>query len=332
MKHIAMCSFGKDSMAMLYIMKKYNLPIDMIVYVRIMFDKDTPAEIPEHEKWIEEYAIPKIKKDFGLDVIVLESDKNYVDLFNTEITRGSRKGQNRGFPLLFGSWCHRDLKIAPAKKFLKQFGKYYVQYLGIACDEQSRIGWEISQGNKLPLVDYNITEEEARQICIENNVLSPAYEKFNRLGCWFCHKQGNMALTKVINSYPNLWKKICALDWKSKIKFKQKLSASEITKKLNEKEMKNKTIIKLNKLFANGEQYVYFKQPTKIKENSMSITDRFKKLFPNADVYWNWNINQLSLHFIKEKIDVEQVKVQVYRELSSAGLLNAVESVRILNY
>ena len=64
----------------------------------------------------------------------------------------------------------------------------------------------------------------------------------------------------------------------------------------------------------------------------MSITDRFKKLFPNADVYWNWNINQLSLHFIKEKIDVEQVKVQVYRELSSAGLLNAVESVKILSY
>lgn len=55
MKHIVMCSFGKDSMAMLYTMKKYNLPIDMIVYVRIMFDKDTPAEIPEHEKWIEEY-------------------------------------------------------------------------------------------------------------------------------------------------------------------------------------------------------------------------------------------------------------------------------------
>ena len=30
-KHIAMCSFGKDSMAMLYTMKKYDLPIDMIV-------------------------------------------------------------------------------------------------------------------------------------------------------------------------------------------------------------------------------------------------------------------------------------------------------------
>ena len=132
---------------------------------------------------------------------------------------------------MFGSWCHRDLKIAPAKKFLKQFEKY-VQYIGIASDEKNRIGWEISQGNKMPLVDYDITEEEARQICIENNALSPAYKNFNRLGCWFCHKQSNMALGKVIKLYPELWEKICGLDNRSNIKFKQKFTAKEITQKI----------------------------------------------------------------------------------------------------
>lgn len=232
MKHIVMCSFGKDSMAMLYKMKENNIPIDEIVYVRIMFDKDTPAEIPEHEEWINNYAIPKVKEDFGLDVKIVQSEFTYLDLFNKEITRGSRQGQNRGFPLLFGSWCHRDLKITPAKKYLKNLKEDYVQYLGIASDETKRIGWEIKQGNKLPLVDLGITEQQAFEICRKHNVLSPAYEKFNRLGCWFCHKQGNRALQKVITSYPELWSKICELDNKSKIKFKQKLSATEITKKL----------------------------------------------------------------------------------------------------
>ena len=193
MKHIVMCSFGKDSMAMLYKMKEHNMPIDEIVYVRIMFDKDTPAEIPQHEEWINNYAIPKIKEDFGLDVKILQSKFTYIDLFNKEITRGSRQGQNRGFPLLFGSWCHRDLKITPAKKYLKNLKEDYIQYLGIAYDETKRIGWEIKQGNKLPLVDLGITEEQAFEICREHNALSPAYEKFNRLGCWFCHKQGNKA-------------------------------------------------------------------------------------------------------------------------------------------
>lgn len=115
------------------------------------------------------------------------------------------------------------------------------QYLGIACDETNRIGWEISQGNKMPLVDYNITEEQAKQICIENNVLSPAYKKFDRLGCWFCHKQGNKPLQKVIDSYPELYQRLEQLDDKSNIKFKQKYTAKEIKEKLkNAKNIKNK--------------------------------------------------------------------------------------------
>lgn len=229
-----MTSFGKDSMAMLYIMKEHNIVPDEIVWVRIMLDNETSGEIPEHEKWIFEYAIPKIKEDFGIDVTILQSEKSYVDLFNTAITRGCRQGQNRGFPLLFGSWCHRDLKIQPVKKFLKNFDRGgYVQYLGIACDETKRIDWEIKQGNKLPLVEYNITEEQAKEICIKHNVLSPAYSRFNRLGCWFCHKQSNEALAKVIKFYPDLWQKIKNLDNKSNIKFKQEFTAHEIEHKIN---------------------------------------------------------------------------------------------------
>lgn len=64
----------------------------------------------------------------------------------------------------------------------------------------------------------------------------------------------------------------------------------------------------------------------------MKIQERFKRIFPNADVYWNGNINQLSLHFCGEQIDEHETQVKVYKELSFCGLLNAVESVRILSY
>lgn len=232
MKNIVMCSFGKDSMAMLYTMKEHNIAIDKIVYVKIMFDNETSAELPKHEQWIESYAKPKIKKDFGIDVTVIKSQYTYKDLFYKEITRGSRKGQNRGFPLLFGSWCHRDLKIKPVKDYLKTLGEDYVQYVGIAVDEQSRIAWEIKEGNKMPLVDFNITETQAFEICKKYNVLSPAYEDFNRLGCWLCHKQNNKALGKVIEMYPELYSKLEELDKDSHIKFKQKFSAKEIKRKL----------------------------------------------------------------------------------------------------
>lgn len=228
MKHIASVSFGKDSLAMLYTMKEHNIPIDEIVFVHIWFDKNTSAEIPEHEQWIFNYAIPKIQKDFGLDVKIVQSDFTYLDLFNKKITRGEREGQNRGFPLLFGSWCHRDLKIAPMQKYLKEQKEDYVQYLGIASDEVKRIDWALKQKARLPLVDYGITEQQAFEICKKYNVLSPAYKHFNRLGCWFCHKQGNKALKKVIEMHEELFDKIIALDDKSHIKFKQNKTAREI--------------------------------------------------------------------------------------------------------
>ena len=228
MKHIVMCSFGKDSMAMLYTMKEHKMPIDEIVYVKILFDDEISAELPEHEEWINNYAIPKIKQDFCIDVKVIQANYTYKDLFYKEITRGERKGQNRGFPLLFGSWCHRDLKIKPVKDYLKTLGEDYVQYVGIAVDEQDRIAWEIKEGNKMPLVDFNITETQAFDICKRYNVLSPAYEDFNRLGCWFCHKQNNKALGKVIEMYPELYSKLEELDKDSHIKFKQKHSAKDI--------------------------------------------------------------------------------------------------------
>lgn len=233
MKHIVMCSFGKDSIAMLYTMKEHNIPIDEIVYVKIMFDNKISAELPKHEEWINNYAIAKIKKDFGINVKTIQANYTYKDLFYKEITRGERKGQNRGFPLLFGSWCHRDLKIKPVKDYIKTLGKDCIQYVGIAVDEQNRIAWEIKEGNKMPLVDFNITEAQAFEICKKYNVLSPAYEDFNRLGCWFCHKQNNKALGKVIEMYPDLYSKLEELDKDSHIKFKQRYTAKEIRRKIS---------------------------------------------------------------------------------------------------
>ena len=231
MKHIVMSSCGKDSMAMLYTMREHNMPIDDIVYVKIMFDNEISAELPAHEEWINNYAIPKIKEDFGIDVKVIQANYTYKDLFFKEITRGSREGKNRGFPLLFGSWCHRDLKIKPVKDYLKQYSKDCKQYIGIASDETKRIDWELKQGNEMPLVDFGITEQQAFEICKKYNVLSPAYKDFHRLGCWFCHKQGNKALTKVIEKYPELYQKLEELDDFSDIKFKQKYTAKEIKMK-----------------------------------------------------------------------------------------------------
>jgi len=54
MEHIASISYGKDSLAMLEVIKQNGLPLDRIVTVDIMATKDVPADLPpmvEFKSW-----------------------------------------------------------------------------------------------------------------------------------------------------------------------------------------------------------------------------------------------------------------------------------------
>ena len=64
----------------------------------------------------------------------------------------------------------------------------------------------------------------------------------------------------------------------------------------------------------------------------MKIQDRFSEIFPKAKVYWDGNVNKLSLHFMDCDIDTKIVQSKIYAELSKIGMLEAVESVKILSY
>ena len=46
MQYIAIKSYGKDSLAMLEVIKQHGLPLDRIVHVEIMATKDIPADLP----------------------------------------------------------------------------------------------------------------------------------------------------------------------------------------------------------------------------------------------------------------------------------------------
>jgi tRNA(Ile)-lysidine synthase TilS/MesJ len=92
MKHIIGLSGGKDSMASTILAHILKKPVSELVYCRVMFDEEISAEVPEHDRFLHEVAFPKIKKDFGYKIVTVRSEKNYVDLFNTPITKGPRKG------------------------------------------------------------------------------------------------------------------------------------------------------------------------------------------------------------------------------------------------
>ena len=92
MKYVACCSFGKDSLATVILAKRHNEPLDAVVYARVMYDKNRSAELPEHEDFIVNTAIPKLKS-WGIETIVVDSPKTFLDCFHRVRSRGENVGK-----------------------------------------------------------------------------------------------------------------------------------------------------------------------------------------------------------------------------------------------
>lgn len=210
MKYIASCSFGKDSIATIILAHIHGEPLDEIVYVEVMFDKDISGEIPEHRDFIYNIAIPKVES-WGYPVTVLRSDRTYLDKFYQVTQKGKRAGMRYGFPMQGKckiNWC---CKVECIRKWLKTQPKDYMQYIGIAKDEPKRLAR--LEGNKTSLLaKYGYTEKMSEQLCREYGLLSPIYEFTKRGGCFFCMNARDCELRHLRDNHPDLWQRLLALE------------------------------------------------------------------------------------------------------------------------
>ena len=161
-KFIASVSFGKDSLATILLAKEHDEPLDEAVYCEVMFDKDISGEVPEHRDFIYDTAIPALER-MGIKIIILRSEKTYVELFTGRVTRGPKKGMVRSFPICGKCAVQRDCKVRPIQRYQKTLPPGTVQYIGIAKDEQERL-LRLEDGRQVSLLaKYNLTERDAWQ-------------------------------------------------------------------------------------------------------------------------------------------------------------------------
>lgn len=228
-KHIASCSFGKDSLASVLLAVEHDEPLDEVVYCEVMFDKSISGEIPEHVDFIYNKAIPMLKK-YGINTVILRSEWTYMDHFMFVITKGCRKGKIRGFPICGICSICRDCKLPPINKYIKELPEGTTQYIGIATDEQERLcrldGKRISLLNK-----YGFTEDAAKELCKKHGLLSPIYDFTNRGGCFFCPNAKEKELRHLYDFHKDLWEKMLQLQRipnKASELFNRKLQFDEI--------------------------------------------------------------------------------------------------------
>lgn len=217
-KHIASLSYGKDSLCMIeVIVNMLKLPLDEVITVDVMFNKEMSAYYPE----VEEFrckADEILKARYGITVKHLKADLTYEERFYK--VRGDRaKEENRGkiygFPIIRGAWCNSDLKMAAINKYKNENPDSF-WYVGYAIDEKKKDRQDKIKNcmdlNMYPLVKAGLTEQDCYEWCKRNDLLSPVYENFSRDGCWFCHYQTLDQLRNLRENHPDLWRIMRRLD------------------------------------------------------------------------------------------------------------------------
>jgi hypothetical protein len=201
MQYIASISYGKDSLAMLEVIKQHDMPLDRIVHVEIMATDTIPADLPPMMEF-KAKADKIIKERYGIEVEHIHAKWTYEKFFYHRRTERAKCYPLKmyGFPLIKGAWCNSSLKMQP----LNSIERGNIVYIGIAADEPNRFH-NLTDRKRSPLVERNVTEAEARKICEDLGLLSPIYTQLTRGGCWFCHNQGVQQLRLLRKQYPDYW-------------------------------------------------------------------------------------------------------------------------------
>lgn len=210
MKHIASCSFGKDSLAQIIVAVEHGEPIDGAVYCEVMYDNTISGEHPAHRDFVYEVAIPKLEKEYGIKTTILRSDITMKDTFYHVITRGPREGKLVGYPIPGRCAVNRDCKMRPIKAWKKSWTEPVTMYVGIAADEEKRLE-RMKAGTVSILAKYGITEAMAVDICKERGLYSPIYEFSGRNGCWFCPNARKDELLDIYRNHKDLWDDLLSL-------------------------------------------------------------------------------------------------------------------------
>lgn len=201
-KHIASVSWGKDSVAMLLLIIKNNLPIDEVIFFDTGVEFDTIYKV--RDKIINQYLIP-----LNIKYVELKPKQPFMyKMLDYEYkTRSGLTKKGYG-------WCGGMCRWGTTEK-TKTIDKYCegaIQYIGIAYDEPTRYA-RLPNNKKAPLYDYKITEAEALKICYQNGFdFEGLYKILKRVSCWCCRNKNLKELRAYKEYLPKYYNKLIELE------------------------------------------------------------------------------------------------------------------------
>ena len=229
-------SFGKDSMATLILAYEKGIPIDRVMYCDIRFSPEISGEHPLMAAWIPT-AEQRLKELFGVTVDHAYSGVSFYEQFYKVKQNGNHIGELYGFPHILSPWCNSLLKIRAINRYTRNLDNT-TTFVGIAYDEPVR--WERMKAKETAtrkyrslLVEQNLTEQDAFNVCKKYDLLSPMYgvDGIYRGGCWFCPKQCLSDLYSLWKNYPDLYGTLLQMEPDSHNTFKPNTTLKELAER-----------------------------------------------------------------------------------------------------
>lgn len=177
-------SGGKDSTATVILCHEYNIPIKEIIYIRMMYDENTPATIPVMTDFVDKAK--NIFEGWGYKVRIEYGIETATDIAHKRFKRSKYPERNGKYYGVMG-FMRGICKFTDVKqRTIRKIALSDYQMIGYASDEIERLKL-LDDTKQSIMVTLNISESEAFDICKKYNLLSPLYELgLGRDGCWFC--------------------------------------------------------------------------------------------------------------------------------------------------
>lgn len=203
MRYIASVSFGKDSLAMLFLLldnPKY--PLTEVVFY------DTGMEFDEIYK-VRDTILP-ILENKGIKYTELHPKRPFIDTMINYPHKAKNGTLKKGY-----GWRGGLCRWGTTEK-LKAIDKYCkgaIQYVGIAFDEKPRLERLDNLNKKSPLADYKMTEKQCLQYCYDKGInWGGLYNYLDRVSCWCCRNKNLKELTNYYKYLPKYFNKLVELE------------------------------------------------------------------------------------------------------------------------